>query len=61
MATLPHDTYANADTPLWATANAPNDNLTANSLTLTGSPPLVLTNTGGVLKQNGFSDILTSL
>jgi len=61
MATLPHDTYANPDTPLWATANAPNDNLTANSLTLTGSPPLVLTNDAGVLKQNGFSDILTSL
>ena len=59
--TLPHDTYANADTPLWATANAPNNNITVNSLTLTGSPPLVLTNTGGVLKQNGFSDILTSL
>ena len=59
--TLPHDTYANADTPLWATANAPNANLTANSVTLTGSPPLVLTNDAGVLKQNGFSDILTSL
>jgi hypothetical protein len=61
MATLPHDTYANADTPLWATANAPNTNLTMNSLTLTGSPPLVLTNNAGVLAQNGFSDILTSL
>jgi len=59
--TLPHDTYANADTPLWATANAPNSNLTMNSLTLTGSPPLVLTNNAGVLAQNGFSDILTSL
>jgi hypothetical protein len=61
MATLPHDTYANADTPLWATANAPNTNITTNSITLTGSPPLVLTNDAGVLKQNGFSDILTSL
>lgn len=59
--TLSHQSYANADTPLWATANAPNDNLTTNSLTLTGTPPLVLTNDAGVLKQNGFSDILTSL
>lgn len=59
--TLPHDTYANADTPLWATANAPNTNITTNSLTLTGAPPLVLTNTAGVLTQNGVPDILTSL
>jgi hypothetical protein len=59
--TLPHDTYANADTPLWATANAPNTNITTNAITLTGTPPLVLTNDAGVLKQNGFSDILTSL
>lgn len=61
MATLPNGTYANSDTPLWATANAPNSNLTTNAVTLIGSPPLVLTNDGGVLKQNGFSDILTSL
>jgi len=59
--TLPHDTYANADTPLWATANAPNSNIVTNAITLTGTPPLVLTNDAGVLKQNGFSDILTSL
>jgi hypothetical protein len=59
--TLPHDTYANPDTPLWATANAPNTNITTNSITLTGTPSLVLTNNAGVLAQNGFSDILTSL
>lgn len=59
--TLPHDTYANQDTPLWATANAPNTNITTNSLTLTGAPPLVLTNTAGVLTQNGVPDIPTSL
>ena len=61
MATLPNGTYANPTEPLWASAYGTNTNLTMNSLTLTGSPPLVLTNTGGVLKQNGFSDILTSL
>lgn len=61
MSTLPYGTYANSTQPLWASAYGVNTNLTANSLTLTGSPPLVLTNDGGVLKQNGFSDILTSL
>jgi hypothetical protein len=61
MATLPNGTYANPNEPLYASAYGTNTNLTMNSLTLTGSPPLVLTNTGGVLKQNGFSDILTSL
>jgi len=61
MATLPSGVYANLDQPLWASAYGTNNNLTANSLTLTGSPPLVLTNEAGVLKQNGFSDILTSL
>lgn len=61
MATLPNGTYANLGEPLYASAYGTNTNLTMNSLTLTGSPPLVLTNDAGVLKQNGFSDILTSL
>ena len=61
MSTLPTGVYANKDEPLWASAYGTNNNITANSVTLTGSPPLVLTNTGGVLKQNGSSDILTSL
>jgi hypothetical protein len=61
MATLPNGTYANPGEPLYASAYGTNTNLTMNSLTLTGSPPLVLTNDAGVLKQNGFSDILTSL
>jgi hypothetical protein len=61
MATLPYGTYANPGEPLYASAYGTNSNLTMNSLTLTGSPPLVLTNNAGVLAQNGFSDILTSL
>ena len=61
MSTLPTGVYANLGEPLWASAYGVNNNLTANSLTLAGSPPLVLTNDAGVLKQNGFSDILTSL
>lgn len=61
MATLPFGTYANPGEPLYASAYGTNTNLTMNSLTLTGSPPLILTNDAGVLKQNGFSDILTSL
>jgi hypothetical protein len=61
MSTLPYGTYANAGEPLYASAYGTNTNLTMNSLTLTGSPPLILTNNAGVLAQNGFSDILTSL
>lgn len=61
MSTLPYGTYANADQPLWASAYGVNSNLTTNSLTLTGTPPLVLTNTGGILTQNGTPDIATSL
>jgi hypothetical protein len=61
MATLPNGTFANPTEPLYASAYGINSNLTMNSLTLTGSPPLVLTNNAGVLAQNGFSDILTSL
>ena len=61
MSTLPTGVYANLGEPLWASAYGTNTNLTMNSLTLTGSPPLVLTNEAGVLKQNGSSDILTSL
>jgi hypothetical protein len=61
MATLPNGTFANPTEPLYASAYGINTNLTMNSLTLTGSPPLVLTNNAGVLAQNGFSDILTSL
>jgi len=61
MSTLPYGTYANADQPLWASAYGVNSNLTTNSLTLTGTPPLVLTNTGGILTQNGVPDIATSL
>jgi hypothetical protein len=61
MATLPHDTYASPDIPLWASAYGVNSNITTNSLTLAGTPPLVLTNTGGVFTQNGIPDIPTSL
>lgn len=61
MATLPHDTYASPDIPLWASAYGINSNITTNSLTLAGTPPLVLTNTGGVFTQNGVPDIPTAL
>jgi len=61
MSTLPYGTYANAGQPLWASAYGTNTNLNTNSLTLTGTPPLVLTNTGGILTQNGVPDIATSL
>ena len=61
MATLPHDTYASPDIPLWASAYGVNSNITTNSLTLAGIPPLLLTNTSGILTQNGTPDIPTSL
>jgi hypothetical protein len=64
MATLPHDTYASPGIPLWATANAPNGNLTTASVTLTptisGQSNLVLTNSNGTLVENGVPSIPTS-
>jgi len=62
MATLPHDTYASPGIPLWATSVG-NSNISSTQITLTatGTPNLVLTNQGGVLAQNGFVDIATSL
>jgi len=61
MSTLPYGTYANADQPLWASAYGVNSNLTTNSLTLTGTPPLVITNTGGFITENGVISVPTPL
>jgi hypothetical protein len=61
MSTLPYGTYANPDTPLWASAYGVNSNITTNSLTLTGTPPLVITNTGGYITENGIISVPTPL
>ena len=59
--TLPYGTYANADQPLWASAYGVNNNITTNSLTLTGTPPLVITNTAGNITENGVISVPTPL
>jgi hypothetical protein len=61
MSTLPYGTYANAGEPLYASAYGTNTNLTMNSLTLTGSPPLVITNTNGNITENGIISVPTPL
>ena len=61
MSTLPYGTYANPDQPLWASAYGTNANITTNSLTLTGSPPLVITNTAGNITENGIISVPTPL
>jgi len=61
MATLPYGTYANPGEPLYASAYAINNNITVNSLTLTGSPPLVITNTAGNITENGVISVPTPL
>jgi len=61
MSTLPYGTYANADQPLWASAYGVNNNITTNSLTLTGTPPLVITNTAGNITENGVISVPTPL
>jgi len=61
MATLPYGTYANPGQPLYASAYGTNTNLTMNSLTLTGSPPLVITNTNGNITENGIISVPTPL
>lgn len=61
MATLPYGTYANSDQPLWASAYGTNANLTTNSLTLTGTPPLVITNSNGNIVENGVVSVPTPL
>ena len=50
MATLPHDTYANPTTPLWATASG-NQNISSTQITLT--PPGLPTATGGTITYSG--------
>ena len=55
MATLPHDTYANPSTPLWATANG-NSNISSTQITLTTTP---FTATGGTITTNGSYTIHT--
>jgi hypothetical protein len=61
MSTLPYGTYANPDQPLWASAYGTNANITTNSLTLTGTPPLVLTNSNGNIVENGVVSVPTPL
>lgn len=61
MSTLPYGTYANPDQPLWASAYGTNANITTNSLTLTGTPPLVITNTNGNITENGIISVPTPL
>lgn len=55
MATLPHDTYANPTTPLWATAVG-NSNISSTQITLTTTP---FTATGGTITTNGSYTIHT--
>jgi hypothetical protein len=59
MATLSHEVFANATTPLFLTN--PSSNIQTNTITLAGSPPLVLSNSGGGLTQNGVPSIATAL
>lgn len=56
MATLPHDTYANPTTPLWATSVG-NSNISSAQITLT--PPGLPTATGGTITYSGGHTIHT--
>jgi hypothetical protein len=51
MSTQNHEVWANSTTPLFLTN--PTSNLQTTSVTLAGSPPLVLSNSGGTLTENG--------